>query len=55
MISTVGDRSERSDLLLSVPEVQHFVWPFRGVGERRTIAANIARPEGEVRWPKQDL
>ena len=24
-------------------EVQHFVWPFRGRGERRTIAANIAR------------
>ncbi len=24
-------------------EVQHFVWPFRGSGERRTIAANIAR------------
>lgn len=23
--------------------VQHFVWPFRGRGERRTIAANIAR------------
>ena len=28
-------------------EVQHFVWPFRGSGERRTIAANIAR-----RWGK---
>eukprot|EP00439_Symbiodinium_sp_Y106_P064264 s160_g10.t1 len=23
--------------------VQHFVWPFRGNGERRTIAANVAR------------
>eukprot|EP00913_Durusdinium_trenchii_P017900 g16819.t1 len=30
--------------------VQHFVWPFRGVGERRTIAANIARlPSGMAR------
>ena len=24
-------------------KVQHFVWPFRGNGERRTIAANVAR------------
>ncbi|CAE8672199.1 unnamed protein product [Polarella glacialis] len=26
--------------------VQHSVWPFRGPGERRTVAANIARLSG---------
>merc|ERR1712032_597992 len=29
--------------------VQHFVWPFQGSGERRTVAANISlidEPEG---------